>query len=79
MLLTAVDRGLGACFFGLPVDCIDTFREAFGVPDQYLPHRRHLHRLFDETDDDARTVRRVARPRRRPQQEVVHRQRWTVP
>jgi len=32
VLLTAVDAGLGTCFFGIPVDRIDTFREAFGVP-----------------------------------------------
>ena len=32
MMLTAVDEGLGACFFGLPVDRIDSYRYAFGVP-----------------------------------------------
>lgn len=29
ILLTAIDLGLGACFFGLPTDRIDAFREAF--------------------------------------------------
>ena len=32
MLLTAVDEGLGACFFGVPPDRLAAFREAFGVP-----------------------------------------------
>jgi nitroreductase len=37
MLLTAVDEGLGACFFGIPPDRIGSFRAAFGVPDEYSP------------------------------------------
>ena len=37
MLLTAVDAGLGACFFGIPADRIDAYRQAFGVPPQFHP------------------------------------------
>jgi nitroreductase len=37
MLLTAVDEGLGACFFGVPPERIAAFREAFGVPAGYTP------------------------------------------
>jgi nitroreductase len=37
MLLTAVDAGLGACFFGIPADRIDAFRAAFGVPPEFHP------------------------------------------
>jgi nitroreductase len=37
MLLTVVDEGLGACFFGIPPERIDRFRGEFGVPAQYLP------------------------------------------
>ena len=40
ILQTAVDEGLGACFFGIPPDRIDAFREAFGVPDDVHPDRR---------------------------------------
>ena len=32
ILQTAVDEGLGACFFGIPPERIDAFREEFGVP-----------------------------------------------
>jgi nitroreductase len=32
MLLTAVDEGLGSCFFGVPPERHAAFREAFGVP-----------------------------------------------
>ena len=35
MLLTAVDEGLGALFFGIFKP--DAFRAAFGVPDAYVP------------------------------------------
>jgi nitroreductase len=37
MLLTAVDEGLGACFFGIPVPTYRSFRAAFGVPDDFTP------------------------------------------
>ena len=37
ILQTAVDEGLGACFFGIPPEQIDAFREAFGVPAAYTP------------------------------------------
>ena len=37
VLLTAVDEGLGACFFGVPPERIAAFREEFGVPDDHQP------------------------------------------
>jgi nitroreductase len=37
MLLKAVDEGLGACLFGIEPDHIAGFREAFGVPEEYMP------------------------------------------
>ena len=37
MLLTVVDEGLGACFFGITPDRIPGFRGAFGVPDALTP------------------------------------------
>ena len=37
MLLTAVDEGLGACFFGIQPDFLGPFRAEFGVPEQYAP------------------------------------------
>lgn len=36
MLQTAVDEGLGACFFGVPPGQVEALREAFGVPDEFL-------------------------------------------
>ncbi len=37
MLLTAVDEGLGACFFGIPPERTRAYREAFGVPEEFTP------------------------------------------
>jgi nitroreductase len=37
MLLSAVDNGLGACFFGVPPAQIPSFRTAFDVPAAYTP------------------------------------------
>jgi nitroreductase len=37
MLLTAVDEGLGACFFGIPPGRIPAYRAEFGVPEAYTP------------------------------------------
>lgn len=37
MLLTAVDEGLGACFFGIAPEHLEPFRKEFGVPEDYAP------------------------------------------
>lgn len=37
VLLTAVDEGLGACFFGIPPQRTGRYREAFGVPEGLTP------------------------------------------
>jgi nitroreductase len=72
MLLTAVDEGLGACFFGIPPDAFDRFRAEFGVPAAYTPIGAVTvgHRLPDI--GAAGSVRRG----RRPVTDVVHRGGW---
>jgi nitroreductase len=37
MLLTAVDEGLGACFFGIHPEFLGPLRAEFGIPAEYLP------------------------------------------
>jgi nitroreductase len=37
MHLTAVNEGLGSCFIGLPVETVQAFKEAFGVPAEFTP------------------------------------------
>lgn len=69
MLLTAVDQGLGACFFGIPIDRINAVREAFGVPEVFRPIGAITVGYPDEPPRD------VSR-HRRPTDQVVHRSRW---
>jgi nitroreductase len=72
MLLTAVDAGLGACFFGMPIERIDAYREAFGVPPQFTPIGAISVGYSDEPPRDLRS-------RRKPQDETVYRGRWNQP
>ena len=75
MLLRAVDLGLGACFFGVPVDRVDDVHAAFGVPadrlDVGVVSLGHL-----PTDGDRGSRGSPARRSRRPADEVVHRGSW---
>jgi nitroreductase len=72
MLLTAVDEGLGACFFGIPPERITPFREAFGVPAEYRPIG--CISVGYEGKDDRRSP--SLRRGRRAVAEVVHRGHW---
>jgi len=72
MLLTAVDAGLGACFFGIPIERIDSYREAFGVPQQFMPIGAISFGYSNEPPRDLRNRRRAAT-------ETVHRGRWNQP
>jgi nitroreductase len=69
MLLTAVDAGLGACFFGMPVDAIEPFKTEFGVPAGYTPIGAISVGYSNEPPRDLRG-------RRRPTDDVVFRGNW---
>ena len=73
MLLTAVDEGLGACFFGIQPPFLQPFREEFGVPEEYAPIGGITigHRAPDLPPQSAR-----AEERRRGVDQVVHRGHW---
>ena len=73
LLLTAVDEGLGACFFGVEPDRVDALREAFGVPAAYTPVGAVT---VGHRTDDPGVAGSAARRGRRPLEEVVHRGRW---
>jgi nitroreductase len=73
ILQTAVDEGLGACFFGIPREQVPAFCAEFGVPDTHVPigaitvgHRTR----------DLGAAGSPSRRARRPLDEVVHRGRW---
>lgn len=72
MLLTVVDEGLVACYFGVPPDRHSALREAFGVPANYTPVGAVTvgHRAPDTgTTGSAKRGRRT---------DVVHRGRWQI-
>ena len=71
ILQTAVDEGLGACFFGIPGEHVDAFRAAFGVPDDHTPIGAITvgHRAGS-------TGSRGSAARRERRTDVVHRGRW---
>ncbi len=70
ILLTAVDRGLGACFFGIPKTRIDAVHEAFAIPRGFHPIGAITVGFTDEPGRDLRS-------RRRAQDDVIHRGRWS--
>lgn len=73
VLQTAVDAGLGACFFGVPGERWDAFRRGFGVPERLVPVGAIAvgHRVPGDPGVRGSSVRR-----RRPVEDVVHRGRW---
>jgi nitroreductase len=72
MLLTAVDEGLGACFFGVPGGRVVGFCEAFGIPLEYRPVGCISVGYPGAEDRRSPSLRRG----RRGLDEVVHRGRW---
>jgi nitroreductase len=71
ILLTAVDEGLGACFFGIPPEGTAPFRAGFGVPEEYAP----IGAITVGYRQSDRPSPSLKRGRRQPEQ-VVHRGRW---
>jgi len=73
MLLTAVDEGLGACFFGIQPPFLQPFRDEFGIPEEYAPIGGITigHRAPDLPPQSARVDER-----RRGVEQVVHRGGW---
>jgi nitroreductase len=72
MLLTVVDEGLGACFFGVPAERVEPLRAAFGVPDTHRPVGVVAVGYPGDGDRRSPSLRRG----RRGVDEVVHRGRW---
>lgn len=73
MLLTAVDEGLGACFFGIPASHTDALRDAFGIPADHMPIGAIS---LGHRGDHPGSLGSPAGRARRPVAEVVHRGRW---
>jgi len=71
MLLTAVDEGLGACFFGIPPERTAAYRAEFGVPEEYTPVGA-ISVGYRAPDHQSGSLKRG----RKPVAEVVHRGQW---
>jgi nitroreductase len=74
MHLTAVDQGLGSCFFGVPVPAVSRFKEAFGIPAQFTPVGT-LSVGYRAADKKSPSLKRG----HRPVDDVVHHGRWAEP
>lgn len=71
VLQTAVDEGLGACFFGIPAEHRDAFRAAFDIPaDQQPVGAITVGHRTDDTGSPGSAARRGRRTN------AVHRGRW---
>jgi nitroreductase len=71
ILLTAVDEGLAACFFGLPPDRFPAYRAAFGVPEEFYPIGA-ITVGYGAPDQRSPSLRRG----RQGLDQVLHRGRW---
>jgi nitroreductase len=74
ILQTAVDEGLGACFFGIPVDRTAAVRAEFSIADAFDPVGVITlgHRVASTGNAGS-----PARRRRKDTDDVVHRGNWT--
>jgi nitroreductase len=73
MLQTAVDEGLGACFFGVYAERVEAVRAEFGIPAGYQPVGV-VSIGYPAQDRRSPSLKRG----RRPVDDVVHRGQWGV-
>ncbi|MCW2855188.1 MAG: nitroreductase [Marmoricola sp.] len=74
ILQTAVDEGLGACFFGIPVERVSAVRSEFAIADEFDPVGVITlgHRVTDAGNPGS-----PARRARKSLDDIVHRGTWT--
>jgi nitroreductase len=70
ILQTAVDEGLGACYFGIVPEAVNDVRAAFGIPDDHEPIGAVA------IGYDAEPAKPSYSDRRRPLREMVHCGSW---
>jgi nitroreductase len=73
ILQTAVDEGMGACFFGIPPDKVTAVRAEFAIADTFDPVGVIT---FGHRVPDTGNAGSPARRTRKAQQDVVHRGTW---
>ena len=72
ILLTAVDAGLGALFFGVPPEKIGLLRSAFAIPPELQPIGTVAVGYAKPNDPPSSSLKRG----HRPIAEIIHRGRW---
>jgi len=72
VLLTAVDAGLGALFFGVPPEKISLLRSTFGIPEEYFPIGTVAVGYPKPHDPPSPSLKRG----HRPEAEVIHCGHW---
>jgi nitroreductase len=72
LLLTAVDAGLGALFFGVPPEKIEQLRSTFGIPPELRPIGTVAVGYAQADDPPSPSLTRG----HRPIEEVIHRGQW---
>ena len=75
ILQTAVDAGLGACFFGIPVEKVAAVRAEFGIDPDHDPVGAIT---LGHRADDPGAAGSPARRSRTPLSDVVHKGRWSA-
>lgn len=70
-LLTTVDEGLGALYFGIVPEKVQPFKDAFGVPDDYEPIGAIA------IGYDAEIEKRDLSARRKPVESIIHYGTWS--
>jgi nitroreductase len=73
ILLSAVDEGLGALFFGLFPPTLGAFKSAFGIPEEWEPIGAIA--VGHPAPEDPVSSSAHTRPRK-PLNDIVHRGRW---
>ncbi len=73
ILQTAVDSGLGGCFFGIPPAAVSAVRSEFSIPEEFDPVGAIT---LGHPAPSVGAAGSPSRRRRRPLDEVVHRGSW---
>ncbi|MGI9149258.1 MAG: nitroreductase family protein [Chloroflexota bacterium] len=74
ILLTAVDAGVGALFFGVPPEKVDALHSTFGIPPELHPIGSIAIGYPAAHDRPSPSLKRG----HRPSAEVIHRGRWAL-
>jgi nitroreductase len=78
LLLAAVDEGLGALYFGIAPEAVDTVRDRFGIPADFTPIGAVA---LGHPDPGVNAAQKTSAKtiKRRTVDDIAHRGRWALP